>query len=385
MLHALVSLALAADPATVTAAPGKGFTVTSADGDFAMNLKARVQLRASLDALPDGELLSGAQVRTARLYWTGHVLAPENKYVVQLAVAGGDYRDGTISPIFDAYFDFDHNPNASVRVGQMFVPFDRLRTIREFALQITERPKPVSELTLDRDVGAYLYSDHVGGDDGVLAYRIGAFGGRGPNQLTSAEPGGLGVARLELNPFGPFDSDQEGDQERRAEPKLMLGAAAAYHANTTRQKSTTGTTYVGGTADYLHLAADTVLKWHGLALEGEYVLRDAAEDEITSTADDGTTLVELTQSGSGVVGQASYAFTPHVELAGRYSRLWAADGTDTAFVDKVTATGNEVAAGLNGYLNGHRFKVQGDWVALFGEPGFAEAQHSFHLALDVTM
>lgn len=377
-------------PPTVSGAPGRGMTVTTADGKFSMNVRGRVMLRETMiAAVPDDEgkrdVTLATQVYTARVFLTGHTLSEDVKYVLQLAVAPNDYRDGTISPIFDAYLDLTANPNASVRVGQTFVPFDRARTNREFALQLATRPRPVGELTLDRDVGVYLYSNGLGGESSPLAYRIGVFGGGGGNQLLGKEPGGLGVARLELHPFGYMtDADSEGDLERREEPSLALGVGAAYNLNTNRARSTTSTTYVGGTTDYLNLAGDLVFKWHGAALMGEVLTRDASADEITSVDDAGAPVVEATRSGWGLLVQPSMMLSKKAEIAARYSRMSASDGTDPKFVDELLAKENEVAAGLNWYENGHRFKVQTTWVALFGEEGFSEAEHGGYLQLDVS-
>jgi hypothetical protein len=390
----LATLAFAADPPaeppTVGASPGRGFTVATADGKFSMNIRGRIMLRETLTAaIPDDagerDLSMATQVWTARVYLQGHTLSEDTKYVLQLAVAPNDYRDGTISPIFDAYLDLTHNPNASVRIGQLFVPFDRARTNREFALQLATRPRPVGELTLDRDVGVYLYSNGLGGESSPLAYRVGVFGGGGGNALSGKEPGGLGVARVELHPFGYMaDADSEGDLERREEPGLAIGAGAAYNVNTNRARSTTSTTYVGGTTDYLHLAGDVVAKWRGAALMGEVLVRDASADEIVSEDDTGAQVIEATRSGWGWLVQPSLMLTDKLEVAGRYSHMTASEGTDPKFVDELAAKENEVAAGLNWYQNGHRFKIQTTWVALFGEAGFGDAEHGGYLQLDVS-
>ncbi len=359
-------------PPTVTGAPGKGLTVTSADGRFSMNLRGRVQLRTSaFVAAPDDADVRDAtmqtQIATTRLWWGGHLLNPDTNYLLQLAVGPKDFRDGAISPIFDAYLDFTQNPNLSVRVGQLFVPFDRLRTIREFSLQMADRPRVVSELTLDRDIGAYAYSDHLGGANSKWAYRVGLFGGSGIHQLAAHPPGGLAVARLELRPLGPVDDDSEGDLERRATPGLAFGVGAAYNLGTTRARSTTSTVWTAGTADYLHLAADAVFKWHGVSWETEVVLRDASEDALQGTDADGLPITEYTRSGWGLVTQPGWMLSRKAEIVARYGRLQAFEGTDPAYLDDVAARANEVGLGANCYLNQHRFKVQGGLSGLFGD------------------
>lgn len=373
-----------AQAAEVTGDSGKGLTVTSDDGQFSMNVRGRIQLRESLTTPPPGdgarEVTTIGRVYTARVWLNGHTLSEDIGYTFQLAVAPNDYRDGTISPIFDATLDLKHNPNASLRVGQIFVPFDRARTIREFSLQLADRPRPVSELTLDRDVGAYLYSDALGGS--MVAYRLGVFAGGGGNAIAEKAPGGLAVARVELRPLGPVDDDSEGDLNRRETPGLALGVAAAYNLNTNRARSTTSTTYTLGTADYLHLAGDVVFKWRGVAVMGEAVLRDAQEESWTVTDDAGVAATEYARSGWGWLVQPSVMITPKVELAGRTSRLYAFEGTDPKYVTETETLGNELAAGVNYYLNKHRFKVQGGWTARFGED-FSQAQHTGQVLVDV--
>ncbi len=373
----LLSPAHAADPPSVTAAPGKGFTVESADDRFAMTVRARFLLRQTVDAAApedDGarEITMATQLKTARLFLTGHVLTPDVKYVTQWAVAPGDFRDGAISPVYDAYLDLTQSRDASVRVGQIFVPFDRARTIREFALQLPERPKPVSELTLDRDVGAYLYSDHFLGDASPVAYRVGVFGGAGTNQTTAHPPGALVVGRLELRPFGDVDDDSEGDLERREKPGLALGVGGATNLASTRQKSTTGGTFTAGTTRYDHAAADLVFKWRGAYLLAEGVVRSASDDVLVGEDE----VQEPTRSGWGWLVQPAYMLTDRVELAGRYSELHPREGTDPSLVET-----HELGAGTNLYLNGHRFKVQLGWFGVYQET-FADAQHTAHLQLD---
>jgi phosphate-selective porin OprO and OprP len=386
LFHVLLAAAALAE---VSAAPGRGITITSADDRFSLNLRGRIQLRESvLSTAPDedGERTVSLQTQifTTRLWWGGHLLNPNVKYLLQLAVSPKDFRDGAISPIYDAFFDLTHHRDVSVRVGQLFVPFDRMRTIREFSLQLVDRPRVVSELSLDRDIGVYAYSDHLGSDDSPLAYRLGVFGGSGTNQVTAHPPGGLFVGRLEYRPLGTIDDDSEGDLDRREQPGLALGLAAAYNHASTRARSTTSTVFTGGTANYLHLAADAVFKARGFAWTNEVVARIASRDTIESVDDDGTPVTEYTRSGWGLVSQPSLMVSDRVEVAARYGRLAADEGTDPAYIADVEARGNELALGVNVYLNGHRFKVQNGVGAFFGDAmSPADAEFNMQSVLDV--
>ncbi len=395
-LRLLWSAAFAAEEPeapVVSGTPGKGISVESADGRFLMNLRGRVQLRESLAAtIPTDEttyeLTNSISVYTARILMQGHTFSEDVKYALQLALAPRDYKDGAVSPVHDAYVDLTHSDDASVRVGQMYVPFDRIRTTSESELQLPDRARSIGELNLDRDVGAYVYSNHLGGDDGIFAYRIGVFGGSGISMASAFRdfPSGLGVVRIELNPFGPFDANSEGDLERRDEPGLSVGGAAAYNANTPRERSTTSTAFSnGGTADYLHVAADTVFKLQGFAFVGEFILRDAAEDTIETTDETGNPIVEYTRSAWAVIAQPSIMVGPKVEIAGRYGHTDAMEGTDPELLEDLDQRSEEIAAGLSWYLNKHKLKVQAGWTLLFGpEQPAGDGEHLGSVLLDAT-
>jgi len=377
-----------AAPPIVKMEPGDGVTFDAGDR-FSANLKTRFLLRYQLDFPPEQpggrDLKQTVNVQTLRVSFSGHAYDPKLKYLIQLALAGRDYRDGTVSPVYDAFLDWRVHRDLSVRVGQYFVPFDRLRTVRESALELADRARPVAELTLDRDVGITLYSNTFLGDASPLALRLGVFGGGGPNLTTGKEPGALAVGRVELRPLGPIDDDADGDLERRPAPRLALGAGAARNWNTDRVRSTTGATFAGGTTDYDHAAVDLVFKWQGLALQAEHVWRVASVNTLTSLDDTGEPLTEHTRSGRGFIVQASYVFDPPIQFVGRYSQLHAASGTDPAFAREVDRFGREVAAGVNYYVNGHKLKLQADVISRMSEDfEIAAGQHAVHLQLDVT-
>jgi phosphate-selective porin OprO and OprP len=374
---------------TLEASPGNGATIRAGD-KFSLNVRARIQIRyqlniAEADDQGDRDLRQLVNIGTARLWFSGHVLIPELTYMIQLAVAGRDFRDGATSPIFDAFLDWKAHRDFNIRAGQFFVPFDRLRTVREWALQMPDRPVPVWELTLDRDVGVMIYSETFLSKRSPLAYRAGAFGGGGTNLSRGRIPGGLLVGRLELRPLGPIDDDIEGDQERRKAPAISLGVGLAKNFNTNRLRSTTGPTFTGGTTDYTHFATDLVFKWRGAMLQAEYLVRKSSVSSIESVDAEGEPVIEYPQSGRGYVLQASYVFDPPIEVVGRVSQLWAIGRADTVFYDYTRSRGQELAFGANYYVNGHKMKLQADWVARMPHGFvFERAEYLVHVQLDAT-
>jgi hypothetical protein len=377
------------EKAEVVVAPGKGLTVTAADKRFQVTFRSRVQLRETF-VHGDAGTTNEVQVRTLRFVTQGYVLMPELKYLIQLAFAANDFENGNSSPIFDALIEYVKLRDLNVRFGQYFVPFDRARTIREFALQFVDRQIVVRELSLDRDVGLMLSSSDLAGWGSRLAYNVFLGGGDGKNRVADLrnsngpqKPSVLIVGRFILRPFGAFDDDQEGDLTRTPTPKLAIGVAGGFNKDTSRDRSTHGTTYTQGTFDYAHGAADLVFKWHGLSLLAEGMVRQANRDAQSGTDADGNTITERSRSGFGYLVQLGQMLTDKMEIAARWDDLHARSGTDPALVALVNSAGRQLGTALNYYLNGHAFKLQADYFYTFGED-VEVGNHSLRAQLDAS-
>ena len=370
---------------TVTASPGKGLTVATDDGKYSTTLRTRFQMRETLtgQGVEEGprRWTQEGQVRTVRLSLLGHVLDPDIKYTLQLAFGGNDFEAGSSSPLFDAWVEYTAVRDVNVRFGQFFVPFDRARTIRESSLQFVDRPLNIGELTLDRDMGLMLSSADLFGLGGRLSYNLGFFGGEGRNRFGSSTPGLLYVLRVAVRPFGAFDDDVEGDLQRLPKPRLMVGVAGAYNQKSNRQRSTTGTTLTLGTFDYTHAAADAVFKYRGLSVLAELLYRDASPSFREGTVN-GQPAREWSRSGWGYLMQAGYMLTSKLEATGRFDLQRVRSDSDPALFAQVEQFGREVGAGLNLYLNGHAFKLQGDYAHQFGHTG--PGRHLVRLQMDTT-
>lgn len=362
-------------------APGKGVTVQSADGAYSANLKGRLQLRDTvvLGTNPSNELA----IRTVRFTLSGTVFSKDLKYYFLVALGPADFEAGNPSPIFDAYVESTHLRDLNVRLGQFFVPFDRARTIREFALQFVDRQQVVGELNLDRDIGLMISSQDLFGLGGRLNYAVGFFGGSGKNRFAAEVPGFLYTARVGLKPFGPFDDDVEGDLERKANPRLALGAAFALNHNATRARSNTGATYTLGPFQQLHGAADLVFKWHGVSLLAEFLVRGPTEQ--FHEVDSGTAVTrEWARAAVGYTVQVGVMLgSKWVELAARWNDLYPLSPTDPALETQTRQFGREVSAAVNVYLNGHALKVQTDWNMRFGD-GSQHFHNQLRLVVDGT-
>ncbi|MFO0715065.1 MAG: hypothetical protein U0353_34825 [Sandaracinus sp.] len=382
---------------TLTYEQGRGFTVRFGD-TFSANLQSRIQLRSSFAVYGDDGDASTAvpgptnetQVRTARLWLRGNVLEPNIRYAIQLALGANDFEAGNSSPIFDAYLELTHLRDLNVRVGQFFVPFDRARTIREFALQSVDRAQLIRELTLDRDVGVVLQSQDLFGEGGRFGYHVGLFAGDGRNRFGAHPLGFLYVARLFVRPFGTFDDDQEGDLTRQPTARLMIGGAIAYNQSTDRPSSTTGTPLAFGTFDYLHAAGDLVFKYAGFYFLGEVLYRQSTSGRSLTRTNPMTMEDETVWSrdGWGLLAQTSYNVGPVLDLAqlevwARYEQMEAIGPTDPRLVTTVQTRGRGLGAGVNLYFNNHALKVQLDWAHWFAST-VGPGEHLVRLQLDAS-
>ena len=379
------STTLPADQPSFAATAGKGLVATSADKRFQIGLRPRVQLRTTLNKDENSSQLM-ASVNTLRLTIAGYALTEDLKYFIQFAFGPGDF-DGNSSPIFDAYVEYTGVRDLNVKVGQFFTPFDRARTIREFALQFVDRQGVVREFSLDRDVGIGFSSQDLFGLGGRLAYNLFIGGGDGRNRIADTKnkygpqtPGMLSVARLIVRPWGQFDDDQEGDLARSAKPHMAIGGAGAYNLSTDRDKSTFGNTYTLGTFNYAHAEADLVFKWHGFSLLSEFLYRKANKSERSAMVA-GQTVTERSRSGYGYFAQVGQMLTRVLELTARAESL---KGTDRALREVARVSGRQVGGGLNVYLNGHAFKLQTDYFYVFSSNTFSHGAHVARLQLDAT-
>lgn len=369
-------------PVEIAAEAGRGISFRRQDGTFAIGLRARFQLRDTV-SWTAGDVSNEINIRTVRFITHGHLLTPDFRYLVQLAFGPAEYDPSSPTPIFDAFAEYVGLRDLNLRAGQFFVPFDRARTTREFALQLVDRPLAVLELNLDRDVGVMVFSQDLFGSSGRLGYALGVFGGSGRNYVGgTTPPSPLYVGRLSLRPLGPFDDDVEGDLARLPAPRLALSVAGAYNANAGRQRSTLGPSYELGGFDYVHGAADLVFKYRGLSLVGEVLYRHAARDHRDGVVD-GEALREWSRSAWGYLAQGGLMLNEHVEVVARYDELRAFEGTDPALVAQSRGLGRELGAGLNLYLNGHYLKLQGDYVRRSGD-GSLPVVHLARLQLDAS-
>lgn len=363
-------------PFSFHAGPGEGVSFEA--GDFKLQVRARVQVRASA-VVPEADANQASRVnelliRRARLQlranYTKHLL-----FTLQLAFATLDMEADAPNVLRDAHLTWSWLRDLQVRAGQMKVPFGRQRVVSSSSLQLVDRAIATAELNLDRDVGVQLFSDDLFGLGNRFGYALGVFGGDGRNRL-GKNPGLLYVVRLAATPFGKFDELVEGDFERSARPRLAIGLAAARNVETWRAQSTIGATYKLAPFTYEHLSADLMFKWRGLSVLLEGTLRKATEDRHSAVVA-GATVTEGARSAIGWVAQTGYFFNEHLETTLRWSEVRPFAGGDPTLLGT-----RELGGGASWYFHKHDLKLQADYFVL-SRLDFSERRHQLRLQVQL--
>jgi hypothetical protein len=143
------------DAAGIKFRPGKGVEINSADDDFQLRIRVRVQLLYSLvrgnlgprEADEPEELRNDVAIRRARFILQGHAFGKDNQYKLEIDPLWPD------NVVLDYYLDFTQNKNVEVRVGQYKISSNRQRVISSGDLQMVDRSSVNAEFSLDRDIG----------------------------------------------------------------------------------------------------------------------------------------------------------------------------------------------------------------------------------------
>ena len=332
-------------PVVVTAAPGQGIKAVAGHDDFSIQLRGRMQLRAEATSNEASSAI-GFTVRRMRFVIGGDMLQKQFTYNFHLGFAPRDIEADNPIPVRDAWLAWNVSNPVRLRFGQMKVPFDRQLMTSSAFLQFPERSAAVGELTLDRDVGAVLFSAPLAD---AFVYQVGVFGGDGRNRL-NGDNGLLTTARVQWMPLGAFDDDLvEGDVKDDARARLAFAAAAAFNAASPRSRSTTGAFRPDDRVDYVHGTADILFKQSGFSLLVEGLGRAAT----TAATED-----SKARSAVGGIVQLGMMVNEHAEIVGRYGHLEPVDGAVANEDDLVRS--DEVRVGVNYYVLGHDLKLCND-------------------------
>jgi phosphate-selective porin OprO/OprP len=337
---------------------GKGLGMTSSDSIFQLNIRFRMQNRATYFNYEDDKDGYDAQVRRLRLRFDGYVGNPKFLYALQLSFAPGDVgeaRDGeNINIIRDAVIIYRPNKHWNFSFGQTKLPGNRQRINSSGGLQLTDRSINNAKFTIDRDFGFQAHNINEFEDKFSYNFKTAISTGEGRNSTEKPDAGLALTGKVEVMPFGAFKKDGtnfEGDVARESTPKVMLSGAFQQNNHARREQGQLGDDLFE-TRTMKSLLLDGMFKYNGWAAMMSYMNRTTTENALTFNPDD------LTESNFAFVGegfdyQASYVTTSNYEIIARFSTQKV--GKD---IRDFAPDTKQYSLGLTKYIWQHAFKIQ---------------------------
>ena len=345
----------------------KGLEFKSRDGNFAMQIGVRFQLRYSYpqegDSLKaasqssfDDKDVSSFRVRRARLKIGGYGFQPWLKYYFEYDVPSNTLLDWRVDV---AKYDW-----ATLRVGQWKVNYNRERVDSSGNQQFADRSIVNAAFTLDRQTGAMLSGALFPGTPAYLIYNVGAFTGIGLNQSHNDDKHMLYVARLQWNFLGRDLPFSQSDVEYTENPTGSLAFAAAHNRadRFTFPTTSRATGVVDGQFEIDQAVEEIAFKYRGFSLQQELHVKEVHNK---STQARTTSLGAYAQAGYFPHALIDVIPAP-LEVAFRYAFV---DPNDTVRSDVL----REQTVAINWFFAGHRNKLTLDASHLTQEGGLSPA------------
>ncbi|MBA5630589.1 porin [Moheibacter lacus] len=338
---------------------GKGLGLTSPDSIFQLNIRFRMQNRATFYEDEFGDESIDAQIRRLRLRFDGYVGNPKFMYSIQLSFAPEDVGEledgGNINIIRDAVVVYKPNEHWDFSFGQTKLPGNRQRLNSSGGLQLTDRTINNAKFNIDRDFGLQIHNTNEFEDKLSYNFRGSISMGEGRNWTDNNDTGLALTGKAELYPFGSFKKTGayfEGDLMRETKPKLMLSAAYSQNNQAKRERGQLGKELFASRT-MRSVFGDLIFKYDGWAFMSAFMTR-MADDPVTVNPEDAND-IRYVFVGKGVDFQGSYLFKNNFEVIGRYSNQWVDDE-----IRNFEPNTQQFSLGLTKYIWEHAFKLQAE-------------------------
>ena len=315
----------------------KGFYIKTKDEKFKLNISSYAQFMYEFHHFDDpaGDDSNTFRVRRARLTFSGNIFTKKLGYKFQL--------DLTKPALLDAFFDYKAFGDALIiRAGQYTIPMNRQQIISSSKQQFNDRSLasaefiPGVEIDANKD-GTVEKTNKDGRDIGLMVhgkvlkkkldYQVAAMNAAGIN-TTNVNNEFLYAARASYNILGDYGYS-ESDIERSDDPAVFVGGHGIYNVGEVTQDK------------ILQGGFESGMKWKGLSLQGEFMVRNTNKMTATDKRD------------YGYYAQAGYFLIPKkFEVAARASQIF----FEGARNDKA-----EFSLGLNYFIFKQNVKLQSDY------------------------
>ena len=378
-----------------TSGYNNGFFISSADGNFKLNLSLLAQARFTWNYQPGENIGTGAgntisgtgdgvstwafENRRTQMAFSGNVVDPSWTYMARMnygsasdpytptsGTPGDAYQAGVV--LQDAWVNKDFGNGFGVKVGQFKSPF-MAESLRNDGAQ----------LTAERSVVDYYFSG--GYTQGIMLnytqdmFRAMGSYNNGPRAQNGTWTAGVNnsislAGRVEFKAMGSWSQFDNESSMKSDESGLVIGAAIQYYNNRGASSSTTGwnpsvsspiygdAAVVGATTTgAVDWTADATFKSGGMSLSAAFV----GASYTTTNAIAGPTTGDKTSYG--MVVQGGYRFTDSLEAFGRWEWMNVENGAANPGGAQGSATdvNNILTFGVNVYA-GTNMK----WTTQFG-------------------
>lgn len=349
----------------------KTFFLASTDGNFKLNIRGQLQVRWSFNnvptvaaSLPTSQSASeyGFELRRAKLFFSGHVVDPTWKYMLEIAYGRNGGAGGNQVSLESAYIEKDLGGGTFIRVGEWLQQFNQEEMVSSGAQQFVERSL----------VNSYFSVKYVqGAEIGTQQEWWRVFGGvndGGANQdIQVIQASNLVewavTARGEIKIGGSWDQFRGYQGWIGAETAFLLGAGVNWQRGTGVQgiRNVIGNGTIPGApgggepASLITYTADATLLGSGWSVSaagyGNLLYNFAP-----------TPLVRGDVQSFGVTVQGGVFLTKELELAARYEGLWVTNGIRNATTPNAlnNQTLNIVTVGGTVYFNRNQLKITTD-------------------------
>jgi len=346
---------------------GKGILQLKGQEDtWSMNLSFRMQLLTMAD-FEDNQINNSSYnslIRRSRIKMSGFAINPKLKYKFELGLSNRDisganeFTSNSPRYILDAYVDWNFYKNFRIRFGQGKLPGNMERVISSGNLSLVDRSILNSKFTIDRSFGIQFRNQFNLGKVFLSRQIIAISPGEGRNVTTGNIGGHQYTYRIELLPFGLFDSkgDYFGlDLKRELSPKLMLASSLDINKNAVKTRSNMGSYMILENGffktDIQTIFVDAHFKFRGFSLMYEYAKR-TADDPIAKDSNNNPT-GDIVNVGSSNNIQFSYLTNSNFAFTLRNTYI---------NYDKIYQYNDnkQFTLGISKLFRGHKLKIQSD-------------------------
>jgi len=331
----------------------KGFEFRTSDGNFLMQIQARVQMRYAYprDENPvtfddfDDQSQHIFKVNRARLKIGGHGYRPWLNYYFEYELAAGNLLDFRVM--------VERYQGVRLKAGQWKAQYNRERIISSGAQQLADRSLINRPFTIDRQQGVSLYGRLAGGGAADLSYWASVFTGTGRGTKGNDDEYPMWMGRLQWNTFGRVLAFTGSDIARREKPEGSIAVAAVTNQSPYTRFSQAGGGQLEGFEPGVpgqyrvnQWMAETTFMFQGFAWQQEFHWK-RIHDNVNATV---TTLI-------GNYAQAGYFFHGLLPWVPRQLELAIRHAVYDPRLGEVDDLQHELSFDLNWFFHGHLNKL----------------------------